>query len=178
MNKSALEYNSISKLLHWIIALLLLISIPTAYYMSGLLDENNMKWTLYDLHESLGITILILMIVRIIWIRKHSVIAGVKEDSKLQKIITIIVHRTFYALLIFLPLCGWVMNSAGGYPVPVFGIELPQIVGKNDFLASITYTLHFYIGYLLVILILIHIAGVIMHLLKNNNILTKMTFHK
>lgn len=93
-----------------------------------------------------------------------------------QKKLAVANHWTFYALLIGLPLGGYLMVNAGGYPVPFFAWELPMVIGKNEGLSSAIFYIHVGGAILLIALILLHVAAALRHefVLKDNT-LRRMT---
>jgi cytochrome b561 len=85
------------------------------------------------------------------------------------------VHTSFYVLLIAMPIVGYTANSAYGATTPVFGLfELPPIVGKNEALATPLFTLHRWVGYLVILLVLTHVSGALYHTIRGDGVITRM----
>src|SRR3546814_19220155 len=83
-------------------------------------------------HKAIGVTILVLTIVRIAWRIGHKAPPLPAAVPAWQRPLSKIVHFLFYALLILLPLSGWVWLSAADRPIDYFGLfELPSIVGPD-----------------------------------------------
>src|SRR3546814_1675114 len=83
-------------------------------------------------HKALGVTILVLTIVRIVWRLGHKVPPLPDAVPAWQRPLSKIVHFLFYALLILLPLSGWLWMSAADRPIDYFGLfDLPSLVGPD-----------------------------------------------
>jgi cytochrome b561 len=74
-------------------------------------------------------------------------------------------HLAFYLLMIALPLLGWSMLSAGGYPVVVAGVRLPAIAPHSDALHTLFWNSHKLLALLFFFLIVAHIAAALLHAL-------------
>ena len=118
---------------------------------------------------------LALVVARMVWklvTRSPAPLAGL---SKLQIWVSKLTHAMLYALMLGMPLMGWVMSSAGGYPVKVFGLEIPAIVEKNPELGKLANQLHELGGYVLIGLILLHIGAAIYHqFIRKDGLLARM----
>lgn len=169
------HYPATSKLLHWLIAICVLTTAPVAIAM-GRVAPGPAQDSLYNLHKSLGILILILMILRL----ANRLIAGAPmADPNIepwQKAASATVHTLIYALLLVMPVVGYVANSAFGASTPFFGLfELPPIVGKNDALSEQLFMLHRWAGFLLIALVAMHIAAALFHhFVRGDDVLKRM----
>jgi hypothetical protein len=75
-------------------------------------------------------------------------------------------HVALYALLIAMPLVGWGMLSAGGYPIVLYGsLHLPAILPHDDRLHAILLTTHIVLAYMFFVIILLHVAAALFHAL-------------
>ena len=120
-------YTVTARVLHWIIAALVLIMIPLGIVIA---NEWGGPWQtpLYNLHKSLGALILPLVVVRLIWRLTHPPAPLPADVPPIQQFAAHATHWTLYALLIAQPLIGWIATSAYPAPLPVFGLfELPKI---------------------------------------------------
>ena len=116
------------------------------------------------------------MLVRFVWRQTHPVPYLPDTLSPTLKRVARITHWAFYALLIALPIGGWLMVNARGYRVSFFGRDLPALIGKNQSLAESIFVLHASGALLLAGLIIVHAAAALRHefLLKDNT-LRRMT---
>jgi cytochrome b561 len=93
-----------------------------------------------------------------------------------QKVASATVHTTFYVLLIAMPIVGYVATSAYGAPPSFFGLfTLPPIVGQDEALATPLFTLHRWVGYLLILLVLTHVSAALYHhFIRGDHVLQRM----
>jgi cytochrome b561 len=169
------HYPGTSKLLHWLIAACVLTTAPVAITMTRIGDGAN-KDALYNFHKSLGVLILTLMLLRL----ANRLIAGAPVPDPAiepwQRTLSATVHTTFYVLLIAMPVVGYIANSAFGASTPFFGLfTLPAIIGQNEALATPLFTLHRWVGYLLILLVLTHVSAALYHhFVRGDHVLQRM----
>lgn len=167
MNASQIEqpgYGRFAKLLHWLMAAMVIVLIGVGLYMTGLDKTDPSKFQLMGLHKSFGVIFMQLAIVRIIWSRIHrspalpNVLAG--WEKGLSKTIT----ASLYLLMLAIPFSGYAMSNLFGHPVNLFGaIELPMLFEKNPELGGIAKQAHVILVYTLVAALIAHIAGALKH---------------
>jgi cytochrome b561 len=169
------HYPPSSKILHWLVAISVLTTAPVAIAMVRV-DKGPTQDALYNFHKSLGVLILILMILRLI---NRLVVGAPIPDPNIpawQKTASAIVHTALYALLLAMPLVGYVANSAYGAPTPFFGLfNLPAIVSQNEALSKQLFTLHRWAGFNVILLVLAHVGAALHHyLIRRDNVLHRM----
>jgi cytochrome b561 len=157
------HYPATSKLLHWLVAACVLTTAPVAIAMTRL-EKGPTQDALYNFHKSLGVLILVLMILRLI----NRLVAGALEPEKeiepWQRTVSSIVHTLFYVLLLAMPVVGYIANSAYGATTPFFGLfEIPAVMEKNEELATQLFTLHRWVGWLVILLVLMHVSAALYH---------------
>jgi cytochrome b561 len=169
------HYPATSKLLHWLVAACVLLIAPVAIAMTRV-GKGPTQDALYNLHKSLGVLILILMVLRLINRLAVGALEAEKEIEPWQKTVSSIVHTSFYVLLLAMPVVGYVANSAYGATTPFFGLfELPRIVGTNEQLAAQLFTLHRWVGWLVIVLVLTHVSAAIYHhFIRRDAVLRRM----
>jgi cytochrome b561 len=169
------HYPATSKLLHWLVAACVLATAPVALAMTRV-EKGPAQDALFAFHKSIGVLILILMILRLI--NRLAVGAPIAEPGieRWQKIASSVVHTSFYVLLIAMPIVGYVATSAYGAPPSFFGLfALPPIVEQNEALATPLFTLHRWVGYLVILLVLTHVgAALYHHFVRGDNVLQRM----
>jgi cytochrome b561 len=86
-------------------------------------------------------------------------------------------HYALYALMIGMPLIGWGMLSAAGYPIVLFGgVQLPAILPHSDGLHALLWDAHFYLAFAFFALILLHVAAALFHaLVRRDGVFETMT---
>ena len=155
-------YGTLSKSLHWVIAVLILGLILVGLYMQALPDSPD-KFALYVRHKSFGLLVLWLAGLRLLWRFYTKRPAPIEGHEKWEKFLSKTIHIFLYAAMFGMPLTGWVMSSAAGYPVPFFGFQMPDIVPKNAELSGLANKAHFFLAYLLMTAIFLHVLGALKH---------------
>jgi cytochrome b561 len=157
------HYPATSKLLHWLVAACVLLTASVAIAMTRV-GRGPTQDALYNFHKSLGVLILLLMVLRLINRLAAGALAPESAIEPWQKDFSSIVHTSFYVLLLAMPIVGYIANSAFGAATPFFGLfELPPIIGKNEGLATQLFTLHRWVGWLVILLVLIHVCAALYH---------------
>jgi cytochrome b561 len=169
------HYPPMSKLLHWLIAVCVLTTAPVAIAMTRV-GKGPTQDTLYNFHKSLGVLILILMLLRLINRLAVGALAAAPEIEPWQKTVSSVVHTALYALLLTMPIVGYIANSAYGAPTPFFGLfNLPQLVSKNEALATQLFTLHRWVGWFVILLVLTHVSAALYHyFVRGDSVLKRM----
>ena len=169
------HYPATSKLLHWLVAACVLVTVPVAIVMDRV-GQGPTQNSLYNLHKSLGVLILVLMVLRLINRLVAGALAPEAEIEPWQRAVSSIVHTSLYVLLLAMPIVGYIANSAYGASTPFFGLfELPSVVGKNEELATRLFTLHRWVGWLVILLALMHISAALYHhFIRRDAVLKRM----
>jgi cytochrome b561 len=160
---SPYHYGLLSRALHWTIAVLILANLA----LGLLFDYIQMpaKISAINIHKAIGVTVLVLMVLRLVW---RSVQGFPREPDglpKWQQVLARAVHLAFYPLLIALPLAGWLASSAAGYPVNFFGLfTLPLLpIEKDKALSHVFNQAHSVLAYITIALVAIHIGAALWH---------------
>lgn len=167
-------YGIISKFFHWSTALIIFALIVVGLYMVSLPYSPD-KLEIYALHKSFGLLVLWLVGLRIIW--KFLTVSPQPHPKHAfwEKFLAKIAHIFLYIAMIGMPLSGWLMSSAGEYPVPFFGIQMPDLVEKNTDLAKLMNQIHAVLAYLLIAAIGLHALGALKHhFIDQDSTLTRM----
>ncbi len=147
--------------LHWSIALLIFSAFPIGLYMHDL-KLSPTKLHLYSYHKWIGITVLMLAVLRILWRATHKPPA--LHIARWQEIASGIVHGLLYLLILAVPMTGWLMSSAKGVKTVWLGVvPLPDLVAKDKALGHILSNAHTALNYTLLALVLLHIAAALKH---------------
>lgn len=158
-------YRRPARLLHWLIAIIVIGLIPVGITM-GNLDGGPLQNRLYDLHRSFGFTVLVLAVLRLAYRLTHRPPPLPSSVPASLRLAAAIVHATMYALLFATPIIGWLATNAYGAPISVFGLfELPVLVAKNEATAEFLFGIHRAFGLAFGALILLHIGAAIGHAL-------------
>jgi cytochrome b561 len=168
-------YTGIAIAFHWLMALIIFIAFPLGVYMHEL-PLSPTKLQLYSYHKWIGITILLLAILRVTWRLSHQPPALPASLPRWQQVATHAVHHSLYLLLILIPLSGWLMSSAKGFQTVWFGIlPLPNLVAKDKALGDFFQELHEVLNFALLGLVSIHILAALKHhFIDRDGILKRM----
>ena len=169
------SYPSAMKILHWFMAFLLIGMIALGWYMSELAGDDPLRGTLISLHKSFGVTIFILVFIRIA-VRLSSVKPKLPEQIKsLEACIAKFGYAVFYFLMIAIPFSGYKMSTQFGFPVKLFGLELPKLFPIDKIAARDVAEWHEILAYSLLAMIGLHVAGVVKHIVIDKvNLLKRM----
>lgn len=171
-SNDAQGYGRVAVWLHWATALVLVFLVALGLYMVSLPDsgQDQQKITLILLHKSVGLFALAMVLVRMAW-RSVNALPGLPAALPgWQKLAARVMHLALYALMLLLPITGWLMSSAGGFPVPVFaGFNLPDLVGPDPRLFRELIALHRWLADALVVLVALHAAAALDHHLRRRD---------
>ena len=158
-----LAYTRTAISLHWLIGIAVLGMLGAGFYMTDMRISPD-KLKIYMLHKSVGLSILALMIFRIVWRLTHRPPALPASLPNWQRIASYVSHGLLYLLLIAMPLSGWLMNSASGFPTKLFGVlPFPQLIEKSQSAFEFWKYSHGVIAISLCGLIGIHVLAALKH---------------
>jgi cytochrome b561 len=164
MTSSLVRFTGLQRALHWLMAVAILAMLFIGVGMVSTIMPDYVP--LVATHKTLGITILVLALIRLI-VRLRSGAPPLPADLPApMKLGAQLSHYALYALMIGMPLIGWAMLSASAYPVVLYGdIRLPAIVPQNAALHALLWTAHQYLAFAFFALILLHLAAGLFHAL-------------
>lgn len=169
------RWGAVSQSLHWLIVLLVLVMAYLGLTMTDL-PNTPYKIRIFTLHKSIGITILALVTLRLLWRIYAGAPRRLPQTPTWQHRLATTTHAVLYVLLFAMPLSGWVMNSAAGFPLPWFWlVHLPSIAPTSDALQEFTRGLHEWMFWALVAVSLAHAGAAFWHhLFPRNATLARM----
>lgn len=169
------RYGLLSIGFHWLM-LLLLVAVYACMELNEFFPKgSDFRATLKTWHFMLGISIFALALIRMV-VHLTDIVPHIDPDPpKWQKQSAKLMHITLYALMIFMPLAGWLLLSAEGKPIPFFGQHLPALIEKNKYLADFIEEIHETGGTIGYFLIGLHTAAALYHhYLVRDNTLRRM----
>lgn len=168
-NQVITKYTLLMRILHWLIAILILGMIGVGWYMHGLPDDHPTKYDIYAIHKSTGITLLGLIVIRLL-VRFISPVPKLPQQlSRWEKWLTKITHFFLYALMVLIPISGYMMSDFAGFPVEWFGIEVPGFVPDNMGNSESANSAHGVLPYILLGLVILHLLGTLKHRFIDKN---------
>ncbi|MGC1301647.1 MAG: cytochrome b [Caulobacteraceae bacterium] len=174
MTSSSLRFNVTQRVLHWLMAILIL---AMFFVGVGMVSTITSKYVpLLETHKTLGIGILILALIRLAVRLRYGAPALPMDLPEPLKIGAMLSHYALYALMIGMPLIGWAMLSASAYPVVLYGnIRLPPILPQNDGLHALLWNAHYYLAFAFFALVLMHVAAALFHaLIRRDSVFQSM----
>ena len=160
---NTIRYTAPARLLHWLMAALLIGLLALGFYMSDL-PLSPEKLQLYAWHKWAGVTAFILLAIRLLWRATHRPPALPASMSATAQRMAHLGHLALYALMIAIPLSGWLMSSAKGFQTVYFGVlPIPDLLAKNPELGELLATLHGGLNLLLALTVLGHAAAALKH---------------
>ncbi len=161
--KPVTRYSKPAVVLHWLVALLIFAAFPLGVYMHELpLSPDKLK--LYSYHKWIGITLLLLVAIRLGWRLTHTPPPLPDAVAAWQRHASAVVHGLLYVLMIAIPLSGWLMSSAKGFQTVWFGVlPLPDLVGRDKALGDLLAEVHKILNFTLLALVVMHVGAALQH---------------
>ena len=176
IGNSRTAWGVVHQAMHWLVVLAVISQLTLGFIFHDLPDTDPRKGALFAAHTTLGLTILIVMLARFAWRQANPVPELPDTLTPIQKKIAIANHWAFYVLLIGLPIGGYLLVNTSGFAVPFYGVELPKLLPKNDFLSGLIFLIHAGGAFLLIALILLHVTAALRHeVVLKDNTLRRMT---
>lgn len=156
------NYGLVARGFHWSIAVLILGLLPVGLFMGGM-DNSPFKFEVYAMHKSFGILVFFLGLGLIVWRFISPPPDHLETHAHWEVTLAGAAHFWLYVCIIGMPLSGWLMSSAGEFPVPFFGIQMPYLIGKDQELLGLFGQVHEILGYTLLFVLGLHMAGALKH---------------
>lgn len=169
------SYDGVAKTLHWVIVALVLAQfftkLVTPKSFAGVTQDGLDAW-----HLAVGPTILLLMLIRLGWRLTHRPPAPPDDIAAALQVLSRLTHWAFYALLIAIPVLGWVSASKfGARPSLMFLFKLPLIAPANERSAEAWGAIHGWLAWLLLAVIALHVAAASWHgLARDDGVFARM----
>jgi cytochrome b561 len=177
---TAERYGLVTKLLHWGIAALMLALIWLGWYMVDLTYYDTWYNKSLAYHKSFGIIVLGLSVVFVSWKLYSPSPDALPTIPRWQRAAATIMHYCLIAMLLLLPVTGYIISTSAGKPVAVFDwVTVPAWLPKNDSLRDFAIELHFYLAYGTGFLVLGHAGAAIKHqFLDKDGTLARMLWRR
>jgi len=197
MNQASTRYTKTAVILHWLIAIGIFAMFALGWYMSelpkdapkqiayDLFDWGIYTWQLseeasprtfyFNLHKSIGVTLLGLIIIRVLWRITHRPPALLSSYKAWERKLATGTHHLLYLLMIAMPVSGLIMAVSSKYGVKWFGMDF--IGGlDNTPLREAFKEVHEVIGAIILLVLILHILGALKHkLIDKDDTMKRMT---
>ena len=176
------RYGTVAMILHWVIAALLIANLALGLYFSDL-PRSDWRSELGQLHKSIGLTVLVVSLLRLGWRLSHPVPPlppGMNWALRLSARVT---HYVFYFLIIAIPLAGWIFVSASPVPTIFFGLfkwpnlwfmahlPRPEKISMRETFNNI----HVVLAWTAIVLIPLHVLAALYHqYIRRDGLLLRM----
>ncbi|XQA63117.1 cytochrome b [Xanthomonas sacchari] len=155
------HFNLLARVLHWLMAAMILTML---FVGVGMVASVSQRPWLLNLHRPLGIAIGLLVLVRLGNRLRHRPPPLPADLARWQQAAAHASHWLLYALMLAMPLLGWSMLSAGGYPIVLWpGVQLPPIAPHSPALYAWLRSAHGWLAYLLFATVLMHLCAALFH---------------
>lgn len=170
------RYTKPAILLHWLTVLFVIVTFPLGVYMHHL-EFSPFKLQLISYHKWIGVTILLLTVLRLAWRVLHKPPPLPETIPVWQQRAAHGLHHLIYILLLVIPVSGWLMSSAKGVPVVYFGlVQLPDLIGKDKELGDMLQEIHEVLNLGMLALVIAHVAAALKHqLIDKNSLMLRMS---
>lgn len=169
-NMSVRRYDRVAIALHWLVAVGVFVMIGLGWYMTDIPKGTPQRAFFYNLHKSIGVMLALIVLIRVVWRWNHpppplpaGTASWVVNASRLS-------HALLYALLVLMPVAGFTASNFSKYGVTYFGLfKIGPLFAENKTLYELFQGIHHAASEVLVIVICIHIAGALKHLLLDKD---------
>ena len=173
------HWGSVTRILHWIIALAVLGMIAAGLY-AGSLDVSTVEgdWRYFlviDLHKSFGVIVIALTALRVLWRLGEMSPAPPADMPRWEVLLARVAQLLLYLGLFVIPVSGFLWATAYGEPLRLFGIKLPTLIHVRGATASWAHHFHIIAAFALIVIIGLHFSGALKnHFVSRNDVLRKM----
>lgn len=166
LSNTSVNWGAIAKFFHWMIALFILGNIALGIYAEQLPISPDKVQAFYW-HKTIGLTVLWLAILRLLWRVTNPAPRLPLYMPAWERITAHINHVLLYAVMIAMPLSGWVIHSASGLPLDLYGIwSVPDILPAGvdrDAVGDAAKVVHYWLFVALCVLLGLHVLGALKH---------------
>ena len=168
------RYSAAAITLHWLIALAVIGQFIGMRYAEGLERTDPMMGTVFMLHKSTGLTILVLTLIRLGIRIPRGFLPLPEHMAGWEVVLARTTHIGFYALLLLMPLTGWIFGISAERGLDWYGLfSVPPLPLKG--LAELAHEFHEYGAWVLLALFVLHVSGALKHhFLDRDLVLTRM----
>jgi cytochrome b561 len=157
------KFGLVTKLLHWGFFVLFIAQYFLVYRREYFTENSPESMQYILLHKSFGVIILGMAVFFILWRKLGSRPSWPNTMTHWQKWLAKIVHLSLYFVLLAMPISGILMSQYYGYPVAVFGHDIPNLVSENKELSSFFHEMHEVLSFAIMGIVGLHIVGALVH---------------
>jgi cytochrome b561 len=158
------RFTRTARWLHWILAALIVFMLGLGWTMVALEDEPG-AGSLFSLHKSIGLTVLVLVAVRLGWRLAHPPAPLPDYVPGWEKTLATVTEWSLYACMVAMPVLGYLGASHQKHPPRFFGLPTPAWTQPDRDVAERLFEFHGLVAWVLAALIVLHVAGALKHIL-------------
>lgn len=163
VSESPGRYSHVAISLHWLMAIAIVGLIGVGLWMTDL-KASPQKIQIYGWHKWVGLTVLALALLRVMWRVHRPAPPATVVMVRWQALAAGATHGLLYLLMFAMPLSGWLLNSATGFPLTWFGwFKVPALIARDREAAVLWQQVHEYLAWALIALIALHLAAALKH---------------
>ena len=168
-------WGAVAKSLHWIVALLIIGELVLGTIVEDL-KVSPQKFELFVWHKSIGVTILLLVVIRIVWRITNPTPTLPDRTPTWEKRLAHAGHGLLYLLMLAVPLTGWWVSDTSRIPFRIFwSVPTPDLLAPDRDISALAADVHGILTKLLLAVIVLHIVAALRHhLVLRDNTLTRM----
>lgn len=176
LRNTTLEFGSLAKALHWLVAIGIFVLIYLGIEQSGM-ERGPEKTEVRFIHGSIALAVFVLMTIRMIWRFMNEQPAHPDGMPGWQRLTATVVHWGLYAAVFLQLIAGGMVVSTGGRPLPFFGLfSVPLPVAENRDSHEFWEEIHEFAWKIIAVLLVAHVLGAIYnHFVSKNDVVRRMT---
>lgn len=156
-------YGLVAQALHWLVVG----GITAQFVWAWRIDQTDSiraEFALVNQHKSIGMTVLALVVLRLAWRAFNRPPPFPSSMSAREKFTATSAHWLLYALILLMPLSGWMYTSAAGFGAEFFGlVDIPGLVGQSERLEKVFGQMHEWLAIGILVLVSIHVLAALRH---------------
>ena len=157
------RYTTVAIVLHWLSAALVLFMVGLGWIMDEIPKGTPERAYWFNLHKSIGITIGLLVVVRLLWRLAHKPPPLPSTMPAWEVAAARVTHALLYALLVAMPLVGFLASNYSRFGVKFFGLQIGPFFPEDQAMRDALQALHGALAWVLVVLVVVHVAAALKH---------------
>ena len=168
------RYSTMAIAVHWVAALCIFGLVPAGFLISRL-DEGQLQVTVSATHQSVGLFVLFLTVLRLVLRAAGRMPPPYEELTPFERVASRVTHFSLYVLLIVSPIIGWLGVNAYGEDVSFFGLfKMPTLIAKNEEFSDQIFAVHLACGILIVLAVVAHVVAAFVHNVRDDGVMDRM----